>query len=92
VARVVRRAIANAAQQVSVLVADQAAASFRTTEFAVRVHTAVASSAVHGSEIIPEAVAGEDRRNDTNSQSKRYNDARGHGISNAASPEGVCRG
>src|SRR5262245_27882258 len=40
-----RRAIADAAQQVSVLVSDHAAASFRTAEFAVGVHTAVASSA-----------------------------------------------
>ena len=42
--------------------------------------------------IVTDAVAGEDRRNDTEGQSTGYNDARDHGISNAASPEGVCRG
>ena len=80
--RVVRSAIANAALQVSVLVADQAAAFSRTAKFAVGVHTAVASSAVDVSEIVTDAVAGEDGGNHTKGQSTGYNEARNHGISN----------
>ena len=42
--------------------------------------------------IVTDAVAGDDKRNDTKGQSTGYNDARDHDISNAASLESVCRG
>src|SRR4030095_2695467 len=79
-------------QHFAVLVAHHAAALFRTVHFAGGVHHAVALSAEDGSVIVTDAVAGEDRRNDTKGQNPGYNDARDHGISSAASPEGVCRG
>ena len=50
------------------------------------------STAVDGSIIVTDAFAGEDGRNDNKGQSTSYNDARDHGISNAASPEAVYRG
>src|SRR4029453_16607370 len=81
-ARFIRSAIAHTAQQVSVLVADQAAAFSRTAEVAVGVHTAVASSAVDLSEIVADAVAGEDGRKNSKGQSPGCNETSDHGISN----------
>jgi hypothetical protein len=61
-------------------------------QFAVGVHHAVTSSAEKVSVIVTNAVAGEDKRNDTKGQSTSYSDTKTHDISDAASSEAVCRG